>query len=185
MKEGSKHTEETKAKIAESMLDNLNAEKWTEELVIDLLNQMIKFAVSTYEITIGTTDKKKQDEQGFSKEETIKKTKRGVHLKSKLLIQFEIWNADWFSFMKEKFSKEGQKSETVLRTLKVIDMICMTNTYNDAVNGTVNAATAKMNLTNNYGWEDKSLLETKKKDPPTEAELDAEIALYKKNNPEG
>ena len=41
MKKGSKHKEEVKEQISESMLGNDNSEKYTEDVVIDLLKKCL------------------------------------------------------------------------------------------------------------------------------------------------
>ena len=160
MKEGTKHTEETKAKIAESMEENENAEKYTEEVVVDLLKQMLDYA-------------SKPIKGGYEDER--------VHLKKELLFKFGIYNEKWFANMATKF--EG--NEIVLNLLRACAHVCEINSYKAATYGSANPMMVKMHLSTHYGWADKTATETKDTTPKTEAQLDAEIALYKKNNPEG
>jgi hypothetical protein len=160
MKEGTKHTEETKAKIAESMEENENAEKYTEEVVVDLLKQMLDYA-------------SKPIKGGYDDEM--------VHLKKELLFKFGIYNEKWFANMATKF--EG--NETVFNLLRACAHVCEINSYKAATYGSANPMMVKMHLSTHYDWSDKTATETKDTTPKTEAELDAEIALYKKNNPEG
>ena len=75
MKKGSKHTEETKRKIAQSMLDNDNAEKWTEEVLLDELPKMIKYA-----------------------------KEKKCHLIKQILVEWDLY-PDWVSDMMDKFKK--------------------------------------------------------------------------------
>lgn len=152
MKQGSKHIQETKDKIAKSMSGNFNAEKWTEELVTDTLNAMWDYCCEDYEVEI-----KKKNEDGVKGEYSISKTvtekvKRKNHLKGKLLIVFGIKNAKWFSEMAVKFEKD----KTVSNLLGCISMICEVNTYEDAANGVTNVAVAKMNLSTHYNWADNN-----------------------------
>ena len=51
-REGEKHTQETKAKISNSLLDNLNAEKWTEEVVTEMLLKMIEWTKTPQSVEV-------------------------------------------------------------------------------------------------------------------------------------
>ena len=79
MEKGSKHTEEAKQKISKSlsvsMIGNSNAEKWTEEVVLNTLKAMLLYAEESK-----------------------------ISLKLSILIHFKIYNRNWFSEMKEKFA---------------------------------------------------------------------------------
>ena len=159
MEKGTKHTEETKAKIAESMEGKKNAEKYTEEVVVDLLKQMLDYA-------------SKPIRGGYEDER--------VHLKKELLFKFGIYDDKWFARMAEKFTD----NETISHLLRACAHTCEINSYKAAAYGAANPMIVKMNLSTHYGWADKTALETKQKTPQTEAELDAQMALYRKNNPD-
>jgi len=48
-----------------------------------------------------------------------------------------------------------EDNETVLNLLEYIDKTCMSNTYNDAANGSTNSTMAKMSLSTHYNWSDR------------------------------
>lgn len=179
MKKGSKHTEETKKKIAEALEGNDNSEKWTEGLVIRILNEMIDILQEEFEVWTNGKVGTKSDLEG-KQEKTLSDeyTKRRRHHKKTLLINLKIWNADWFSDMKDKFKEH----KTVSRLLKVIDMVCEVNTYNDAANGSVNSNIAKMHLSTHYNWQDKSTNTTKEDKKETDEEIQKKIDDYNKRN---
>ena len=152
---GSKHTKETKAKIAKAMEGNSNSEKWTETLVTQVLEDMVKYAKTP-----------------ISDTET-------VHLKKELLVEFEIWNSDWFNQMAKKFSD----SKTVLRLLHACAMICEVNSYKAAATNKANPMMAKFNLATHYNWSDKSTVLLGDKDKErTDDELNQDIEDYEKRN---
>ena len=146
-----KHTEETKLKISNAMKGNFNAEKWTSELVIDVLNSMWDFCCEEYEIEVKHSESSKEYMKATEVTTKIDRVKRKTHLKEKMLIVFGIKNAKWFAHMTTKFVE----NETVSNLLECIDMICRVNTYEDAANGVTNVAIAKMNLSHHHGWQDK------------------------------
>lgn len=152
--------EQTKDKISKSMEGNKNAEKWTEPVVIDLLERMLEYI-------------KTPIRGGYEGER--------VHLKKEVLFHFDIMNMRWFSEMAEKFAE----NTTVSELLRACACACEINSYKAAAYGAANPMIVKMNLSTHYGWADKTGVETKQKTPETEEELDALIKLYKKNNPEG
>lgn len=153
--------EAIKAKISKSMKGNRNAEKWKKKDVIDILESMIDFLMSEYEVSVENKNESGINTKGipFSKE-VDRKIKRKTHLKTDILVRYRIWNKQWFKDMRNKFCKEknddGQPNRnfclTVSPLLDAIDMICESNTYNDAANGTSNANIAAMNLCTHYGY---------------------------------
>jgi hypothetical protein len=155
MKEGTKHTEETKAKIAESMGGNENAEKYTEEVVVDLLKQMLDYA-------------SKPIRGGYEDER--------VHLKKELLFKFGIYNEKWFANMATKF--EG--NETVFNLLRACAHVCEINSYKAATYGSANPMMVKMHLSTHYDWSDKTATETKEIKKLTPKEVKEQIAYYEK-----
>lgn len=155
----------TRRRIAEAMKGNNNATKWTEELVVEILNAMIDVLERPYDVESSRIEEEKQEEggtsvvdengdvievnKGYKKSKVIKSTRR-MHLKSELLIHFKIRNAKWFSHMADKF----KKIESVSNLFEYIDLICGVNTYNDAANGVTNPAIAKMNLATHHNFSD-------------------------------
>lgn len=96
-----KHTEETKKSISKSMEGNDNAEKWTEEVVIGILNEMIDMALEEDQEQIVIS----KAEGANGTRETYRVIKRCIHLKTELLINKRIWNKKWFSDMATKFKE--------------------------------------------------------------------------------
>lgn len=155
MKKGSKHTDATKAKIAKSMEGNTNPEKWTEETVIPMLQDMVAYAKAP-----------------ISDTET-------VHLKKEILVEFEIWDGKWFARMAKKFGS----NKTVMNLLCACAMICEVNSYKAAVTNKANPMIAKFNLATHYGWSDKStVLHGDKDNAKTDDELNQDIENYNKRN---
>jgi len=150
-KEGDKHKEETKAKISESLIGNLNAEKWTKEIVVSLLEQMLEFLNTPYEVV----QKTKHEENPIGEKTMTDKVMRKPHLKTTLLIEFKLWYPQWFNDMANKFIEDT----TVSEMLKMVDLICEQNAYEDAANNATNPMLAKSLLARHYGWADK--IETK------------------------
>jgi len=142
------HTEETKRKISQSLLNNSNAEYWTRDLVIDTLEQMLEFLNTPYEVI----QKTRYEENPMGEKVIQDKVMRKPHLKTTLLIKFKIWYHEWFSVMAQKFAEDA----TVFQMLKAIDMTCEQNAYEDATNNATNAMTTKSLLSRHYGWVDKS-----------------------------
>jgi hypothetical protein len=139
-----------RSKISKAMKGNSNAEKWTEDVVKKILNSMISFASGEYEIETSSTAEEGYSSKGPNEKKIIKKAKRKLHLKTGLLVEYKIWNVNWFGQMREKF----QDNKSVSCLLDAVDMICMTNTYNDIANGAINPAVGKMNLSTHYKWSD-------------------------------
>jgi len=167
------HTEETKRKISQSLLNNSNAEYWTRDLVIYTLEQMIEYATTVYEVV----QKTKEESNPIGDKIQTEKVKRKPHLKSSILIHFRIFYVEWFSDMRQKFMNDT----TVSQLVKAIDMICEANTYEDAANSASNQAMAKAHLANHYGWIDRT--ETTTKDiPMTKEELEVRVREYEKRN---
>jgi len=159
MKEGSKHTEETKAKISESMQGSANNQKWDEPFLLDILPKMIAYLETDIE-----SETSKQEEFAAIKTEegeltglesvkrVVKTIKARPHLKKKVRLHFKIYVRDWFSDRRKKWAD----NETIIGFLDAIDDLCEVNTYESASNGTTNATMAKMNLSTHYGWADKT-----------------------------
>lgn len=171
-----KHTDKIRKQISESMKGNKNAEKWTKELVCDILKAMWSFAREPIEVMAKTTNSLKTGEktEHVVKSESIE---RKTHLKASLLIEFDIMYPKWFAYIADKFKED----ETVLNLLSCIDMICEVNTYNDAANKATDSTMAKMNLSHHYGWADTSNLNIKKEGKSDE-DLQKEIEEYEKRN---
>ncbi|MHC4363072.1 MAG: hypothetical protein ACYSTZ_09605 [Planctomycetota bacterium] len=143
----------TNKKISKSMEGNKNAEKYDEAFVLDVLQKMIAFAKTSETVEILCQDEMSESEKNGSGRKTVKKTvAKKPHLKTELLIEFEIWSKNWFEYIAEKFTK----NETVLGFLEAINMICETNSYSAAANNTSNPTIVKMNLVNHYNWSDKT-----------------------------
>jgi len=152
-KKGDKHKEETKEKISESLLNNSNAEKWTKDVVVSTLDKMIEFLNTPYEV-IQKTKEENNHIGTFTKED---KVMRKPHLKTTLLIEFKIWYPQWFNDMYNKFIEDT----TVSEMLKMVDLICEQNAYEDAANNATNPMLAKSLLARHYGWVDKTELQQK------------------------
>ena len=166
-----KMPESIRKKISKAMKGNNNAEKWTEDLVIEILNKMIDVLEKPYQIELDSTEEEKNvsgkavmDEQGNLSEESksytkkkVRTVKRTTHLKHELLMIFKIRNAKWFSDMADKFKNKN----SVLHLLEYINKTCMVNTYNDAANGATNSTMAKMNLSTHHKWSDRVESEVK------------------------
>lgn len=161
--DGKEHQEQSKRKISESLLNNLNAEKWTEVRVIDMLLRMIDWLkqpqeVQVYSITQTKAGNKKakvfdEDLQDNPKADfcSVKTIEKKPHLKKEVLLEFEIYNRNWFSEMTEKF----KDNKTVSVLIETISDLCEVNSYNSAVNGSCDASMVKQNLSTHYGWADK------------------------------
>lgn len=179
------HTQETKDKISKSLLNNSNAEYWTRDLVIDMLDKMIDFLTTDIEDEVSISEELSAMRFGEDETETapkqvkytVKKIKTRPHLKKEARLHLKIYNTHWFGEMASKFSEDA----TVSSLLKTIDDICEVNTYNSASKGTTNPIMAKANLSKHYGWVDKS--ETTSKDVTlTTEELEARAREYEKRN---
>lgn len=171
MKKGSKHTKETKSKISQSMDGNTNGEKYTLEVVIDLLNKMLDYAEQPQIIKelVSVVD----TPQG-TKETYIVKNK-APHNKKELTKKYKIKYPKWFSYIRTKFSKE----KTVLNLLESIEETLEDNTYHAGINGHANASIIKMKLATHHGWSDSTKQELKiEKEQLTNSELDALIERY-------
>lgn len=175
MKEGSKHTPETKQKQREKMLKTLNAEYWTAELVQSTLFEMIEFLNKDYTIEVSTKIKDGEKSGGkgdfeFSEtsKDTIKeKKKRRHHTKVTVLQNFDILNFNWFSDMRAKF----KENETISLMLLAITEICENNVYNDAANGAVNAGVANLLLMTKHNWKAKTENDNNNKESNVNIEL--------------
>lgn len=161
--EGKEHEPESKRKISESLLNNLNAEKWTEDRVVDILLRMIDWLkqpqeVQVYSIAQTKAGNKKakvfdEDLQDEPKADfcSVKTIEKKPHLKKEVLLEFEIYNRNWFAEMTEKF----KNNKTVSVLIETISDLCEVNTYNSAVSGACDSGIAKTNLSTHYGWADK------------------------------
>lgn len=129
------------------MEGNYNAEKWTEEVVIQTLEKMIQLAQEeqTENVVIKETNGAK------SSSTTYRIIRKCIHLKTELLIKLGIWNKDWFNQMAKKFND----SETVSSLLGAIDMLVESNSYKAAADGLSNPIIVKMNLATHHDWSDK------------------------------
>jgi len=159
---GLTHTDETKQKIREKMLNSLNAEYWTAEIVESTLFEMIEYLNTDIEEDVSVSEElsairfgedKNEDEQDKAKQVryTVKKIKTRPHLKKDARLHLGIYNPNWFSQMADKFAD----NETISCLLGCIDDICETNTYNSASKGMTNSIMAKANLAKHYDWKDK------------------------------
>jgi len=148
-----------RSKISKAMKGNKNAEKWTDDVVSKILKSMINFATEEYEVEIVSSNEEGFSSKGPNEKKTTKTIKRKVHLKTGLLVEYKIWNPNWFGNMRAKFSE----NDSVLCLLNAIDMICVTNTYNDIANGAINPAVGKMNLSTHYNWSDNTKTEVEAK----------------------
>jgi len=174
-----KKTKEAKEKISKSMQGNKNAEKYTEEFVIDMLTKMIAFAKKEVSVEVLCHDEVSETEKGSGRKLVKKTVSKKVHLKNELLIEFEIWNVHWFAEMKKKFVEK----ETVSALLQAIDMICEVNSYTAAANNTSNPTIVKMNLSTHYGWADNTKADvTQKNEALTDEELEQQLKEYEKRN---
>lgn len=157
-----KKTDAIRNKISKAMKGNKNAEKWTEKVVIDILNGMIEYCMEEYEVEIDSKKDEGSSDKGTFEKETKRTIKRHVHLKKSLLVYFHLWNPKWFAHMGEKFGGKPtqsypnpQYSPTVLNLLKAIDMILESNSYNDAASGNTVANVTMMHLSTHYGYTNK------------------------------
>jgi len=118
-KEGDKHKEETKAKISESLIGNLNAEKWTREIVIDTLEKMIEFLNTDIEDSVSISEELSAMRFSDSEDETetapkqvkytVKKITTRPHLKKEARLHLKIYSHDWFSEMANKFKEDSTR----------------------------------------------------------------------------
>jgi hypothetical protein len=160
----------TKKRISEAMKGNSNAEVWTEDLVVEVLNKMIDILEEDYEIELDVTEEEKEtigspsvDEHGDVKDESkgyskrkVKKVKRKTHLKHDLLVTLKIRDAKWFARIAKRCEEFAfDDNETVSNLLEYISKTCMSNTYNDAANGATNSTMAKMSLSTHHNWSDR------------------------------
>lgn len=158
-------SKEHKEKISKSMMGNTNNEKYTEDVVIDLLDKMLEFLNKEQVIEVNQKEELSAikslddiEDEAVNIEElkqvktTVSRIKKKPHLKFEALVHVGIYNSSWFSEMKEKFAD----NTTVTAKLKAIDMVVMINTYNSASNGTTNPLMAKANLAKYHDWKDKT-----------------------------
>ncbi len=157
-------------RISKAMKGNKNAEVWDDKLVIDVLNKMIDVLEQPYEIQLDSTEETKdvegsavvdelgnvtKESKGYTKNKVVK-VNRKMHLKHDLLVMFKIRDAKWFSRMAKR--AEGgsfEDNDTIKNLLEYIHKTCMSNTYNDAANGSTNSTIAKMNLSTHHQWSDR------------------------------
>jgi len=158
MKKGSKHKKDVKERIKESMMGKKNAEKWPEDLVTEILNKMIEYLNTDYEVDVLVQEElaairtEDGEDLGTKNVKTVvKKIKARPHLKKKARLELGIYQGKWFAYIAEKY----KDNETIFNLLSAIDDICETNTYESASNGVTNANMAKMNLAKHYDWKDK------------------------------
>lgn len=162
MEKGKKHKKSTKESISKSMIGSKNAEKYTEEVTIGILEQMIEFLQTDKLVEISTQEElsaMKFDPEATDYLEDAKQVKYVVkritkrpHLKLEARLHMKIYNHTWFSDMETKF----KENKTISYLLKTIDDLVLLNTYESASNGSTNALMAKMNLAKNHDWKDKS-----------------------------
>ena len=104
MKKGSKHTEETKASISQSMKGTTNAQKWDEAFLLDILPKMISYLETDIDseilkqeefASIKTDDGKETGLESVKR--VIKTIKSRPHLKKKVRLHFKIYSRTFFS----------------------------------------------------------------------------------------
>ena len=189
MKKGSKHKEEIKEQISESMIGNDNAEKYTEEVVLQILDKMIAYLSTDNVIEVNHKEELTDIKDGLTYDPdqlagakqvkyTVSRITKRPHLKEQALLYCEIYNNSWFSEMAAKF----KDNKTVSAKLKGIHMITMVNTYESASNGTTNPILAKANLAHFPDWKDKTETIAKEPKQMTDEELDAKLDAYNKRN---
>ena len=142
-----KHTKESKKKISKALEGNKNAEVWTEEATLEMLDKMIEYATTDIVCEVIKKTKTIQSDNGDTtsvEKHTI--TKRPTTLLS-VASKFRMLS-DWFNVMAKKHSN----NETVLRTLLVLKEIVRTNLIEATENGTIKTAVGLANLSHNHGW---------------------------------
>jgi hypothetical protein len=187
MKKGSKHKEEVKEQISESMIGNDNSEKYTEDVVIDLLEKMLIYLTTDKLVEVNQKEELTAIKDGLddTNQDDLKQVKFTVnriikrpHLKLEARLHFKIYNHTWFSDMATKF----KDNKSVSYLLKAIDDTVLLNTYESASNGTTNPILAKANLAHFHDWKDKTETTAKEPKQMTDEELDAKLDAYNKRN---
>lgn len=118
-------------KIAKALKGNKNAEKWNEEISIDIFSKAVE----------------------MSKEETTyiingkKITGYKYHFIGEIASQLDLYR-DLFLYLSKKFDKCKNYSDVLLNRLEA-------NCFADSKRGVIKEATAIMNLKSNYGWTDR------------------------------
>jgi hypothetical protein len=164
MKEGSKHTEETKAKISKSMQGSSNNEKWDESFLLDVLPKMIEYLETDLRSEVSKLEEFAAIKNDEGKETGLESVKRVIktitsrpHLMKKVRLHFKIYHRNWFYDIGNRW----REHETITGLLGAIHDLCEVNTYESASKGTTSATMAKMNLSTHYGWADKTETEDK------------------------
>ena len=178
------------------MKNNQNAQKWSEKVVTEILDYMIKDVLNA---KVKYVQHKTEEEGSSIKGKFEKTSERTVSfkpvLKIDLLIACEIYNKNWFSYIRDKFAiqkqnEEGEKVENtnynpaVLGMLDFIHMMTESNLINAALSGQVNNGIATL-VMNKHGYIQKTEV---KQDNKTKHEFEAleptpeMIAAYNKAN---
>lgn len=107
MKKGESHKEETKFKISESMEGNANAEKWTEETVMPILDRIKEIANQDDCLWLGSA-----------------------------LVQVDLYKQLWSDWSK-KFADNKTVSESIKKIDQIFEDKLFTKALKGSVNGTV------------------------------------------------
>ena len=129
MKKGGTQSEETKAKISQSMLSNKNAEKMTEQECIDIMNTAIELARTSQET----------DEKGVTS--------------YKYDFIGEVCND--LGITRHHISHWGERFKSIVELKKTLKAILESNCYDNTKKGRINTAVGIINLKSNHQWTDR------------------------------
>lgn len=160
-------SEKTKQAISRAMKKNKNAQKWTKEIVLDILQHMMDNIVNEeVEHTQSKQEEEAETPKGAVTKEVVKSVTFKPVLKIDLLIACKIWNRNWFFDMKQKFQEtikdnEGNEVEnpnycpSVFGMVQAIDMMTESNLVNASLSGKVNNSIATL-VMNKHGYVQKT-----------------------------